>query len=65
MYASINEKFNVRSSSFGTQGYNVVQCSDDMWYEDTLNDIWDLHISHGHSADIRILRHSNINNSIH
>ena len=45
MYASINEKFNVRSSSFGTQGYNVVQCSDDMWYEDTLNDICDLHIS--------------------
>ena len=45
MYASINEKFNGRSSSFGSQGYNVVQCSDDMWYMDTLNDIWDLHIS--------------------
>ena len=45
MCASIDKKFNVGSSSFGTHGYYVVQCSDDMWYMDTLNDIWDLHIS--------------------
>ena len=45
LYASINEEINGRSSSFDIQGYNVVKCFDEMWYEDTLNDIWDLDIS--------------------
>ena len=45
MYASINEEINGRSSSLNIQGYNMVKCFDELWYEDTLNVIWDLDIS--------------------
>ena len=44
VYASINDVINGRGTSFDIQGYDVVKCFDEMWYEDTLNDLWDVQV---------------------
>ena len=44
VYASINDVINGRGESFDIHGYDVIKCFDEMWYEDTLNDLWDVEI---------------------
>ena len=44
MNAAVNDVFNGRGPSFDIQGYDVIKCFDEMWYEETLNDLWDVKI---------------------
>ena len=44
VYAVVNDVVNGKGGSFDIQGYDVVKCFDEMWYEDTLNDLWDVKI---------------------
>ena len=44
VYAAVNDVFNGQGTSFDIQGYDVVKCFDEMWYEETLNDLWDVKI---------------------
>ena len=44
VYAAINDVMNGTGTSFDIQGYDVMKCFDEMWYEETLNDLWDVKI---------------------
>ena len=44
LYAAINDVINGSGHSFDIQGYDVVKCFDEMWYEETLNDIRDVQV---------------------
>ena len=38
--AAINDVKNGGGDDFELQGYDVIKCFDEMWYEETLNDLW-------------------------
>ena len=42
--AAVNNVINGDGKSFDIQGFDVVKCFDEMWYEETLNDMWDVKI---------------------
>ena len=42
VYAAMNDVVNGNGSSFDIQGYDVTKCFDEMWYEDTMNDLWNV-----------------------
>ena len=42
--AAVNNVINGDGKSFDIQGFDVVKCFDEMWYEETLNDMWDVQI---------------------
>ena len=42
--AAINSVINGNGASFDIQGLDVIKCFDEMWYEETLNDLWDVQI---------------------
>ena len=44
IYASINDVINGNGTSFDIQGYDVIKCFDEMWYQETLNDLWDVQV---------------------
>ena len=44
IYAAINYVINGGGSSFDMQGYDVIKCFDEMWYQETHNDLWDVQI---------------------
>ena len=44
LYASINDVINGGGTGFDIQGYDVMKCFDEMWFEETLNDLWDVNI---------------------
>ena len=44
LYAAINDVINGDGTSFDIQGYDVMKCFDEMWYEETLNDLWDVKV---------------------
>ena len=44
VYASINDVINGNGNSFDIQGYDVIKCFDEMWYTETLNDLWDVKV---------------------
>ena len=44
LYATINNVINGDGSDFDIQGYDVMKCFDEMWYEETLNDLWDVQV---------------------
>ena len=44
LYAAINDVINGTGSSFDIQGYDVNKCFDEMWFEETMNDLWDVKI---------------------
>ena len=41
----MNDVVNGNGSSFDIQGYDVTKCFDEMWYEDTMNDLWDVSVN--------------------
>ena len=41
LYAAVNDG---SAPNFDIQGYDVIKCFDEMWYEETLNDLWDVKI---------------------
>ena len=45
VYAAMNDVVNGNGSSFDIQGYDVTKCFDEMWYEDTMNDLWDVSVN--------------------
>ena len=44
VYAAVNDVVHGKGDSFDMQGYDVMKCFDKMWYEDTLNDLWDIQV---------------------
>ena len=44
LYASVNDVINGSAASFDIQGYDVIKCFDEMWYAETLNDLWNVKI---------------------
>ena len=44
LYAAINDVINGTGASFGIQGYDVVKYFDEMWFEETMNDLWDVKV---------------------
>ena len=44
VYAAINDVINGQGNCFDIQGYDVMKCFDEMWFEETLNDLWDVKI---------------------
>ena len=44
LYAAINDAINGTGASFDIQGYDVVKCFDEMWLEETMNDLWDVKV---------------------
>ena len=44
LYAAINDVINGTGSSFDIQGYDVIKCFDEMWFEETMNDLWDVKV---------------------
>ena len=44
VYGAINDVVNGDGGSFDIQGYDVMKCFDEMWYEDTMNDMWDVKV---------------------
>ena len=44
VYAAVNDVINGQGCSFDLQGYDVIKCFDEMWYEETFNDLWDVKI---------------------
>ena len=44
LYAAINDVINGTGASFDIQGYDVVKCFDEMWFEETMNDLWDVKV---------------------
>ena len=44
LYAAINDVMNGGGTSFDIKGYDVIKCFDEMWYEETLNDLWDVKV---------------------
>ena len=42
--AAVNNVINGSGKSFDMQGLDVIKCFDEMWYEETLNDLWDVKI---------------------
>jgi hypothetical protein len=44
LYAAINDVINGTGASFDIQGYDVVKCFDEMWFDETMNDLWDVKV---------------------
>ena len=44
VYAAINDVMNGTGASFDIQCYDVIKCFDEMWYEETLNDLWNVKV---------------------
>ena len=44
VYAAINDTINGKGVSFDLQGYDVIKCFDEMWYEETHNDLWNVNV---------------------
>ena len=44
VYAAINDVMNGTGASFDIQCYDVTKCFDEMWYEETLNDLWNVKV---------------------
>ena len=44
VYASINDVINGNGNRFDIQGYDVIKCFHEMWYTETLNDLWDVQV---------------------
>ena len=44
MYAAINDVINGKGPSFDIQCYDVIKCFDEMWYEETQNDLWNVKV---------------------
>ena len=42
--ASINDVINGKAPCFDAQGYDVIKCFDEMWFEETMNDVWDVQV---------------------
>ena len=45
IYASINDIINGNGTIFDIQGYDVIKCFDEMWFEETLNDLWNVQVN--------------------
>ena len=44
VYAAINDVINGKGKSFDIQGYDVMKCFDEMWFEETHNDLWEVNV---------------------
>ena len=45
VYAAINDVMNGNGQSFDIQTYDVIKCFDEMWFEETLNDLWNVAVN--------------------
>ena len=41
IYAVINDALGYQNVEVDIQFYDITQCFDSMWYEETMNDMWD------------------------
>ena len=44
VYAAINDVINGNGDSFDIHCYDVMKCFDEMWYEETMNDLWNVKV---------------------
>ena len=44
VYAAINDVINGKGPIFDIQCYDVIKCFDEMWYEETQNDLWNVKV---------------------
>ena len=45
VYAAINDVMNGNGQSFDIQTYDIIKCFDEMWFEETLNDLWNVAVN--------------------
>ena len=44
VYAAINDVINGNGASFDIHCYDVMKCFNEMWYEETMNDLWNVKV---------------------
>ena len=44
IYAAVNDVIHGSGNSFDLQGYDVIKCFDEMWFEETHNDLWNAQV---------------------
>ena len=44
IYAIINDVVNGQAEEIEIQGYDITKCFDEMWFEETHNDLWNTHV---------------------